>query len=218
MKRAVRVGDAMEPVVCPTIKRRHLAMLLQKLDALPPAEARLEQVATPADVAADVLFTAYGQRDIHGRAVADLGCGNGVLALGAARLGAEPVLGIDADPRAVDVARRNGAVLSLQARFQAMEVQAFREEVDTVLMNPPFGGQRAHADLPFLKAALRAGSVAYSFHNAETRSFVQRKVRELGGRPQVLETYRFPLPHSQPFHREEVAWVKADLFRIVREN
>ncbi len=218
MKRAGTVGDPMEPVICPTIKRRTLAILLQKLQPLPRVEVALEQYPTPADVAADVLFKAYGQRDVHDRAVADLGCGNGVLALGAARLGASRVVGIDADPHAVEVARRNAEALGLDVAFHALDVGAFDEEVDTVVMNPPFGGQKRHADVPFLETAIRTGSVAYSFHNAATRAFVLQRVGELGGRARVVGSYRFPLAHAQPFHRKEVAWVDVDLFHIVREN
>jgi ribosomal protein L11 methyltransferase len=40
---------------------------------------------------------------------ADLGCGSGVLAVAAARLGFRPVVALDADPVAVDVARTNAA-------------------------------------------------------------------------------------------------------------
>jgi len=37
----------------------------------------------------------------------DLGCGSGVLAIAAAKLGFEPVIGMDLDPDAVDVTRAN---------------------------------------------------------------------------------------------------------------
>jgi ribosomal protein L11 methyltransferase len=40
-------------------------------------------------------------------AAADLGCGSGVLAIAAARLGFAPVVAVDADPAAVDAARAN---------------------------------------------------------------------------------------------------------------
>jgi ribosomal protein L11 methyltransferase len=42
-----------------------------------------------------------------GGAVADLGCGSGVLAIAAAKLGFAPVLGVDHDPLAVDATRAN---------------------------------------------------------------------------------------------------------------
>lgn len=44
-----------------------------------------------------------------GAQVLDLGCGSGILAIGAAKLGAHHVLGLDIDPVAVDVARANSA-------------------------------------------------------------------------------------------------------------
>jgi ribosomal protein L11 methyltransferase len=42
-------------------------------------------------------------------ALADLGCGSGVLAIAAARLGWEPVLGVDHDPEALRATRDNAA-------------------------------------------------------------------------------------------------------------
>lgn len=208
----------MDPVVCPPIKRRTLAMLLQQLEPLPNPQATLEQYATPPEIAAELLYRAYGHRDIYGRVVADLGCGNGQLALGAARVGAARVVALDADPQAVAVAQRNAEALDLSVDFQVGDVVEFQEAVDTVLMNPPFGGQRRHADRPFLEVGLRQGQVAYSFHNAVTREFVEATVAELGGTATLLRTYKFPLPFTHPFHRKAVGAVEVDLFRMVRTS
>lgn len=208
----------MEPVVCPPIKRRNLAIFLERVAPLPTPRADLEQYATPAEIAARVLYKAYGLRDVYERAVADLGCGNGILALGAARIGAAPVLGIDADPEAIAVARDNAESLGLSVEFRTVDVREFQESVDTIFMNPPFGGQRKHADRPFLKAALGHATVAYSFHNAVTRRFVERAVADLGGTATHLATYKFPLPLTQPFHERDRAEVDVDLFRIVRTS
>jgi ribosomal protein L11 methyltransferase len=51
-------------------------------------------------------------------ACADIGCGSGVLAIAAAKLGWTPVLGIDHDPEAVRATRENAAAngVSLEAR------------------------------------------------------------------------------------------------------
>jgi ribosomal protein L11 methyltransferase len=43
----------------------------------------------------------------RGRSFCDLGCGSGVLAIAAAKLGFEPVLGIDADRAAIEESKRN---------------------------------------------------------------------------------------------------------------
>src|SRR5690606_31085621 len=44
-----------------------------------------------------------------GKSVLDYGCGSGILALVAAKLGADDVLGVDIDPQAVDSAGFNAA-------------------------------------------------------------------------------------------------------------
>ncbi|MFQ5918690.1 MAG: METTL5 family protein [Thermoplasmata archaeon] len=206
----------MEPVACPTIKRKDLAIFLQNLDPLPRPKDDLEQYPVPAEVAAEVLFRAYGHRDVWQREVADLGCGNGVLAVGAAHLDASRVVALDLDEEALAVARSNAASHGLRVAFARGDVRGFNETVDTVFMNPPFGGQRKHADRPFLQAAIRAAPVVYTFHHASTDAFVEREVNRLGAVVQDRRTYMFPLPHSQPYHREHVSEVEVAQYRIVK--
>jgi len=43
------------------MKKRQLEITLQKLEQLSGRSAELEQYVTPADVAADMLWEAYGQ-------------------------------------------------------------------------------------------------------------------------------------------------------------
>jgi ribosomal protein L11 methyltransferase len=52
-----------------------------------------------------------------GESVLDYGCGSGILAIAAARLGAGDVTGIDIDPDAVRAARDNAAANAVAARF-----------------------------------------------------------------------------------------------------
>lgn len=47
--------------------------------------------------------------DLVGRPVADVGCGSGILAVGACMMGAEPVEAVDIDPLAMEVAKENAA-------------------------------------------------------------------------------------------------------------
>jgi putative methylase len=208
----------MKPVACPTIKRKDLAIFLQNLDPLPDPKDTLEQYPVPADIAAEVLFRAYGHRDVWRRRVADLGCGNGVLAVGAAHLDAVRVVALDVDEEALQVARRNAERHELEVVFAHRDVRAFEEEVDTVFMNPPFGGQRKHADRPFLKAALQVAPVVYTFHHAATGPFVEQEVNRLGGTVRDRRTYKFPLPLSQPYHRKSPGEVEVHHYRILRED
>ena len=84
------------------------------------------------------------------------GCGTGVLAIGAALLGA--ALGGRRRRRpAGDRARPDERRPRSASRGEFIEgpVEAWSAEVDTVVMNPPFGAQRRHADRPFWDAAFR---------------------------------------------------------------
>ena len=47
----------------------------------------------------------------------DYGCGSGILAIAAARLGASPVTGVDIDPQAVDAAKANAERNGVSAHF-----------------------------------------------------------------------------------------------------
>lgn len=70
-----------------------------------------------------------------GRSVLDVGCGSGILAIAAAKLGANPVTATDIDPLSVEVARenaeRNGVVLALQT----VDGLPDGDQVDVVLAN-----------------------------------------------------------------------------------
>lgn len=56
------------------------------------------------------LLLELAGRDGAGGAVVDIGCGSGVLAIAAARLGWRPVVAVDYDPLSVEATRANAAV------------------------------------------------------------------------------------------------------------
>jgi ribosomal protein L11 methyltransferase len=57
-------------------------------------------------------------------ALVDLGCGSGVLAIAAARLGFAPVLGLDFDPLAVEATAANAAANGVEVRAERFDVRA----------------------------------------------------------------------------------------------
>jgi ribosomal protein L11 methyltransferase len=72
------------------------------------------------------------------RRVLDLGTGTGILALAAARWGAERVLAVDLQPLAVDTARANVLRNGLEGRVTVVQrdaLDALSEEADLVLAN-----------------------------------------------------------------------------------
>ncbi len=69
-----------------------------------------------------------------GASFLDYGCGSGILALAAAKLGAEPVSGVDIDPQALVAARANAAANGVTAEFTDAE-QTPRGGFDLVVAN-----------------------------------------------------------------------------------
>lgn len=193
--------------------------LERKLSAIPPHPApklEMEQYATPADIAAPLLFGAWTLGDIEGKRVADLGCGTGVFALGAAILGAASVEGVDADEDALVVARREAARAGVPVTWTCADVSAWQGAVDTVIMNPPFGAQQRGADRVFLAAAFRAAPVVYTMHNATTRAFVEEHAARAGYAITHAWALRFALKHQYRHHEKAVRVVDVVSLRLAR--
>lgn len=177
---------------------------------------RLEQYPTPANIAADLLWEALGAGDIEGKDVIDLGCGNGILAIGAMLLGARHAVGLDIDPEAIKVARQAAADTGVNVEFFEADVSTAKGSFDTALMNPPFGAQTKHADRPFIEKALQVAHRTYSLHNDGTEPFVEKLVSSLGGVSLPVKRYKFEIPYAFEFHRKATESVSVVLLRFER--
>lgn len=198
------------------MRRRDLEMALQRIPAHPDPDPALEQVPTPPDVASRLLWTAHGRGDVEGRRVVDLGSGTGVLAIGAALLGASEVLGVEADPAAVERARQAAREAGADVDFVVSDVARWSGSADTVLQNPPFGAQTREADRPFLEAAVRTAPVVYTFHLSETRGFVEDYARDLGASVTDRWEVDYPVPRLFDHHEEAERRVPVVLLRLER--
>lgn len=198
------------------MKKRQLEILLQKLRPLSARSEKLEQYQTPADIAADILWEAFGAGDIEGKDVMDLGCGNGIFAIGAMLLGAHHAVGIDVDPGAVETAEANAADAGVDIEFFEADVSSAKGSFDTVVMNPPFGAQTRHADRPFIEKAFELAPRGYSLHNEGTEDFVAKLAKALGGRSVPVKRYKFEIPYAFEFHRKATETVSVVLLRFER--
>ena len=198
------------------MRRKRLEIVLQKLRPLEARSAKLEQYQTPATVAADVLWEAFAAGDIHGRDVADLGCGNGVFCIGAKLMGASRSLGVDVDPGAIRVARSNAEMLGAEVELLEGDVSSVSGSFDTVVQNPPFGAQTRNADRAFIEKALSLASVTYSIHNDGSQEFVEGMVRALGGRCRAMKRYKFEIPYAFEFHRKANETISVVLLKLER--
>ena len=171
------------------IRKLDLERFLSEIVAQPSPQARLEQYTISEQVASAMLYIAtYSNDDVVGKTVLDLGCGTGRLSLGAAFLGAQEVVGVDIDKRAIETAAENSRKVHMEERVQWVlgEINSVVGRFDTVLQNPPFGVQNREADRAFLVKALESGNSVYSLHNhPETDSQLIRQLKASGGFLQV---------------------------------
>ena len=202
------------------MKLKQLEMTLQRLAGFSRPQAALEQYQTPAPLAARLLYHALMKGDIFGKNVLDLGCGTGVLAIGAALLGASSVTGVDIDGKALAVARENADLLSTDITFLAADIQEnrCRERIgpcDTVIMNPPFGAQKAHADRPFIDCALAMAPFTYSIFNAGSLPFVEAYTAQ---RAEITEKVggAFPIKRTFAFHTKDMQEIEVEIVRLKR--
>jgi putative methylase len=196
------------------MEKKHLEALLERVKQHPSPNAQFEQYTTPSTIAADALYLALGLGDIVDCKVVDLGCGTGIFAIGAKVLGAPEAVGVDIDSSVIEIARSNAEELDVDVRFEAMSVLKFEEECDTAIQNPPFGAQKKHADLPFITKALAISPVVYSFHLTKTEEFITKEADLLGARITHTMEYKFPIPHTFPFHKKRVKDFEVTLFRL----
>ena len=210
------------------MKLRQLEMALQRCAGFERPKASREQYQTPATLAARLVYDAYVRGDIAGKTVTDLGCGTGILAIGAALLGAQKVRGIDLDPEALRTGEKNAALLGADVEFTAAELSGMKsaggkagaDEIgpcDTVVMNPPFGAQKQnlHADRPFIDCALAIAPVTYGIFNAGSTPFVEAYLK---GRGRVTGRVAgtFALRRSFAFHTRDVQEIAVEILRISR--
>jgi putative methylase len=204
------------------MKLKRLEMTLQRLRSYPHPRAALEQYQTPAPLAARLLYHALMKGDIAGKTVCDLGCGTGVLAIGASLLGADGVKGVDSDPGAVRIAMENADLLNTRVEFVVADVkdEALHGRLgscDTVIMNPPFGAQKAHADRPFIDLALSIAPVTYSIFNAGSAQFIETYTAQ---RAKIDEKVGgiFPLRRTFSFHTQDVQEIEVEILRLIRKQ
>jgi len=165
------------------LKLKQLEAALNEIETFEKPKILLEQYPTRPHLAACILHSiesTYG--DLDGKIIADLGCGTGVLSIGARLLGAISVVGFDIDPDAIEIARKNlidfgldveeendgycdfvlkdvtrtySRIFDEKCNSKLKDFSQFVGNFDTVIMNPPFGTKHNRGlDLEFVKAGL----------------------------------------------------------------
>ncbi|KAF4087159.1 hypothetical protein AMELA_G00092040 [Ameiurus melas] len=205
-----------------TMKLKELESCLQQVDGFEEPKILLEQYPTSPHIAGCMLYTIHNTfDDIENKLVADLGCGCGVLSIGAAVLDAGLCVGFDIDSDALDIFKRNVEEFELpnidMVQCDICSIGSlYTKKFDTVIMNPPFGTKHNQGiDMQFLKTALSMskGSV-YSLHKTSTRDHIQKKASEWKVKMEVIAELRYDLPASYKFHKKKSVDIQVDFIRF----
>jgi putative methylase len=198
-------------------RQKQLEIQLSQLAPTPNPKLHFESYPLDAQSAARMLRLAgYAYDDIIGKRIVDLGCGSGVLAIGAALIGGRTVVGVDVDRDSVLTATENATRLGLDVEYIVGDIETVCGSFDTVLMNPPFGSWHRGADCLFLKKAVALAEVVYSLHKrtVENRRFLTAQINVYGGKVESIHAMDIVIPRTYAFHKQNRFLVKADLYRI----
>nr|CAG4641142.1 EOG090X0BVL [Eulimnadia texana] len=211
------------------MKRKDLEQLLEDVEGFERPKILLEQYETSPHIAACMLHaieSSYGE--ISGKTVLDLGCGCGMLSIGASLLGAAFVLSVDIDKDALAIANENIENLEITnvslIQSNVLQLRDLLKDFsfDTVIMNPPFGTKHNKGlDWRFVEVALECvkpkGSV-YSLHKSSTRSFFAKKAPAYKAEPKVIAELRYNLPSTYKFHTKASVDIEVDFWRFMRKE
>ena len=200
------------------MRRQQLEIALSHLKPSPSPQLAYEAYDLDPSSAAEVLFLAESRfGDVKDRAILDLGCGSGILAIGAALMGAEMVVGVDINLDSVEMARTNARLSGASVQLVAGDIEAVRGPLDVTIMNPPFGTRLRGIDVKFLRKAMSVSVLVYSLHKTgeQNRVFLRNAVEKLGGEVDAIFNMELEIPRTYEFHTKKRYQVKADLYRVI---
>ena len=201
------------------ITKKKLAIQISKLKDYEEADVKLEQYSTDSEMAAEVLWFAFLNKDVKNKIIADLGCGTGVLGIGALLLDAKKVYFVDSDKKVLDICKINVKTVNKEdkAVFVNKNVKDFDKKIDIVIQNPPFGVQKEHADKLFLEKAMQLSNKVYSFHKIASQNFISKLAADKGFKVENILEFEFKLKKSMKFHKRKFYKFKVGCW-ILRKN
>ena len=200
------------------MRLRHLAMSLSKLQPHPCENVDLEQYSTDGNIASQFISSIVSYGDLSPDSiVGDLGAGNGILGIGALKLGAKKCIFLEADIRACEILQENLVLNYLNESGviinEFLDTNTNFPKVDLIVCNPPWGRQKEKADRPFLDLIIENGAISYLMHSShathlrpffESRNWSVEKYGE----------HDFNLPANFSHHRKEKESTKVGFWRF----
>ena len=204
------------------VSSKKLEIILQDLKNFVEPKPDLEQYPiTPRGASIILSLISNTYNDIEDKIIGDLGCGTGILSIGAALLGAKHVIGVDIDQQQLDLAAQNADNLEVSEKIEwlQIDIEEFQQPVDVIIQNPPFGVQKKDRgmDTIFLKKAIENSKVTYSIHKsgAKNQKYLQNIIQNQNAQVDAIIPIQIAIPHLFKFHRKKRYPVQIDLYRII---
>ena len=201
-----------------------LAIVLSRLQGFKQPKVSQEQYLMDSEIGASVLWNAYLLGDIGKKVIADLGCGTGLLGVGALLLGAKALFLVDSDKKSLEIAKNNiskvkseGYTLG-EVNYLHSDILVVTTKSDVVIENPPFGTKLKHKDSLFLERALEIAPIVYSFHKSETKAFLERFSAQKHAKITHIWDFKFPLKATFEFHRRQIHRINVSCFRFEKSK
>jgi putative methylase len=208
------------------ISKSKLGILLSKLKGFKDPKVSSEQYIIDSEIASDILWNALYSEKVSVRSIADLGCGTGILGIGALLLGANKVYFVDIDENSLKIAKNNLKLaceylksessyykeLLSKSIFICDDIANFDKKVDTVIMNPPFGVKVRHADKEFLEKAMDISNSIYSFHKSESKCFISAISKDKNWKVREVLDFSWPLKQTMTFHKAKIKRILVSCF------
>uniref|UniRef100_A0A914ENB7 Methyltransferase-like protein 5 n=1 Tax=Acrobeloides nanus TaxID=290746 RepID=A0A914ENB7_9BILA len=212
------------------MKKKQLISALDQLDTFKDSKLYLEQYATGSELGSEILLTINEDVGFEDTFVGDLGCGCGVLMIGASLLGCSATIGLDIDMDALKICQQNIESMSLESVcdivnmdiIQSRSTSRMDKKFDLIVMNPPFGTKNnSGIDVKFIQrglSMLEDGGVLYSLHKSSTRDFLMRKVKQWNGvEAECIAELRWNLEKTYRHQKKSVVDIEVDLLRYKKD-
>jgi len=184
------------PILCPEIRTLETCSLVPLWEKVEEATGKQEEppfwaCSWPGGQAL-ARYVLDHPDAVRGRTVLDLGCGNAIAALGAARAGAARVIANDVDPSAIRMAEINAQENGLRIEYEARDLLADVPPVppvEVILVGDLFYHRAMAARVEtWVRLAVRMGASALV--GDPGRSYLPSQGLE------ALELYDVPVPHE----------------------
>ena len=201
------------------MRLRSLAIQLSKLQEISSPDLNLEQYQTEGEIAARWLFDIQSFDDLKpGCRVVDLGCGNGILGIGAVLMGAGSAILVDSDEKSCEVSTRNVESLGISDSVKIVNSKIGEKDIeireaDIVVSNPPWGTQKKASDRPFLEEIISIGTIAHLMHSSQA-THIRNFFNEFGWSSEEYGDLDFALPATYGHHSRMRGRTRASLWRI----